>query len=309
MGTVPAVAQGVPPKEVMAKVIELQKSKLRLEGEIRERRAQVDTEMLDLQSWTASRLSSNVISWQMTVAAVEMGIFNHDIVTKSEYPGVEVRCQVSATNKNEDLEKQYPVGTEFVCTGTILKLPVEASKALIVLEKSSVSIVSSSSTDSGADPVSAESLLLEKLTRVVGGPVVIHSGRNKNNKSSPRIAIDFSAKGTSCSEIQKTADILLKVGRVLAADGMGRTLPHVQYWVRDVSGEKVSVRIIRMTDLIEVVKSKESAVRIFSRGRIISGESTIDGCLPKMNGGPEGEDWETMYGVPDPRPEILRKYQ
>ena len=66
-------------------------------------------------------------------------------------------------------------------------------------------------------------------------------------------------------------------------------------------------RIIRMADLVEAVKRNEPEIRLFAHGRITAGDVAVDHYLPKMLAGPKGESWAQMYGVPDPRPEVMRK--
>jgi hypothetical protein len=160
-----------------------------------------------------------------------------------------------------------------------------------------------------------EEKLFGELTAITQAAVVIITKRNTRNSTAPRIAIDIEVEGTGCGWVPKAASQLKAIGKLIAASPAALDLPHLQYSVAKLKNDDErdfeilpSNRIIRIVDLVETA-ANEPAVTLFAHGRLIAaGDATIEQCLPKMLAGSEGENWETMYGAPDPRPEIMRKY-
>ena len=136
-GVVVAFAQpSTTPGEILAKVLETQKNLARLEAEIAGLSTQLLSETQKLKSWSASNVEGRVIEWPMIAADVDMGIFAHDVVARTETPGIEVRCQFVAGDDTKNLKSLFPAGKEFVCEGRIDSISPRPDKTVITLRQS-----------------------------------------------------------------------------------------------------------------------------------------------------------------------------
>ena len=136
--------------------------------------------------------------------------------------------------------------------------------------------------DSGAALTKAEQELERKIIAAIDANAVIVTGRDKNNSSAPVIAVDIETRGPGCSWVRKAADTLQRVGKVIATDDVALSLPRLQYFLFPNGREHSSVRIVRIPDLVEALKSGEAPVKLLAHGRIIAGDDAVDGCLPGM---------------------------
>ena len=126
------------PAEILERVAQTQKVKVELEAQIRELRGQLDAEIYKLKSWSALNAVGRTVAWPMTATRVEMGFFAHDIVAETAIAGVEVRCQLPATEENKQLKVQYPRGTQFTCVGRIGNIMSLAHPMAIILNDAKV---------------------------------------------------------------------------------------------------------------------------------------------------------------------------
>jgi hypothetical protein len=171
-----------------------------------------------------------------------------------------------------------------------------------VADRDAANVDSAAAEKTKAD---AAKWLVKKLAEVPNtDPIVDTSDDGKTY----RIAVDFRANEPGCLGIKKLGQSLLAVAKIIDTNEFARAVPRVQYWLSSSDRQRTSARVIRIPDLVDALKMKEDPIRILTRGRLISGDATIDQCLPKMAAGQDGEDWQAMYGAPDPRLEIFEKF-
>lgn len=124
------------PQEILTRVAETQKIQAQLEAEMKELRGRLSSEVQKLKSWAGLNAEQRIIEWRMVAARVEMGFFAHDIVARTDTPGIEVRCQFTAGDDNKNLAMQFPPGTEFTCIGTMGSISPYAETTVITLRQS-----------------------------------------------------------------------------------------------------------------------------------------------------------------------------
>ena len=123
------------PPEFVEKAAQTQKIKAEIEGKMRELRRQLDAEMHKLKAWTAVNMVGRAVAWLMTTDSVEMGYFSHDIIAESSVPEIQLRCQLTATDENKQLQSRYPRGTTFTCAGRLSDVVHFSDRAVITVQQ------------------------------------------------------------------------------------------------------------------------------------------------------------------------------
>jgi hypothetical protein len=131
----------IAPAGIVDKAAQTQKIKEELETKIRELRTQLDAEIHKLKAWTAANVVGKAVVWPMTTDRVEMGFFSHDIVADSGVPGIQLRCQLSATDENKQLPSRYPRGTKFACAGLLGAVMHFSDRSVITVQQAKATTV------------------------------------------------------------------------------------------------------------------------------------------------------------------------